>query len=123
MINFKDNKHFELYYFLNSDARSNVEDLFDLANMVFTVEISLAVASKDTSSIQIKNEQDLYRALTNRVMLDLVLKQILDYILSDKESFNNTSKFEKLQQDNRSKIVDYFMSIKDRAKLEELRFY
>ena len=123
MINFKDNKHFELYYFLNSDARSNVEDLFDLANMVFAVEISLAVASKDTSSIQIKNEQDLYRALTNRVMLDLVLKQILDYILSDKESFNNTSKFEKLQQDNRSKIVDYFMSIKDRAKLEELRFY
>jgi hypothetical protein len=120
MINFKDNKHFELCYFLNSDARFNVEDLFDLANMVFAVEISLAVASKDTSSIQIKNEQDLYRALTNRVMLDLVLKQVLDYILSDKESFDNTSKFEKLQQDNRSKIVDYFMSIKDRAKLEEL---
>lgn len=123
MINFKDNKHFELYYFLNSDARSNVEDLFDLANMVFAVEISLAVAGKDTSSIQIKNEQDLYRALTNRVMLDLVLKQGLDYILSDKESFNNTSQFEKLQQDNRSKIVDYFMSIKDRAKLEELGIY
>lgn len=78
MINFKDNKHFELYYFLNSDARSNVEDLFDLANMVFAVEISLAVAGKDTSYIQIKNEQDLYRALTNRVMLDLVLKQGLD---------------------------------------------
>ncbi len=123
MINFKDNKHFELYYFLNSDARSNVEDLFDLANMVFAVEISLAVAGKDTSSIQIKNGQDLYRALTNRVMLDLVLKQGLDYILSDKESFDNTSKFEKIQQDNRSKIVDYFMSIKDRAKLEELRIY
>jgi len=123
MINFKDNKHFELYYFLNSDARSNVEDLFDLANMVFAVEISLAVACKDTSSIQIKSEQDLYRALKDRVMLDLVLKQGLDYILSDKESFNNTSQFEKLQQDNRSKIVDYFMSIKDRAKLEELGIY
>ncbi|HEY7078578.1 MAG TPA: hypothetical protein VH500_02685 [Nitrososphaeraceae archaeon] len=123
MINFKDNKHFELYYFLNSDARSNVEDLFDLANMVFAVEISLAVAGKDTSSIQIKSEQDLYRALKDRVMLDLVLKQGLDYILSDKESFNNTSQFEKLQQDNRSKIVDYFMSIKDRAKLEELGIY
>lgn len=122
MINFKDNKHFELYYFLNSDARSNVEDLFDSANMVFAVEISLA-AGKDTSSIQIKNEQDLYRALTNRVMLDLVLKQGLDYILSDIESFDNTSKFEKLQQDNWSKIVDYFMSIKDGAKLEELRIY
>jgi len=123
MINFKDNKHFELYYFLNSDARSNVEDLFDLANMVFAVEISLAVGGKDTSSIQIKSEQDLYRALKDRVMLDLVLKQGLDYILSDKESFNNTSQFEKLQQDNRSKIVDYFMSIKDRAKLEELGIY
>ncbi len=32
-----------------SDARFNVEDLFELASMAFAVEISLAVARKDTS--------------------------------------------------------------------------
>ena len=106
-----------------SSAKFDVEHLFELANMAFAVEISLAVARKNTSSIQMKNKQDLYQALTNREMLDMILQQGLDYILSDKEIFDNTSKFEKLQQDNRSKIVNYFMNIKDRAKLEELRFY
>ena len=33
------------------------------------------------------------------------------------------SRFEQLQKDNRDKIVDYFMNIKDKIKLEELRFY
>ena len=47
-----------------------VEDLFELASMAFAVEISLAVARIDTAVVQIKNKQDLYRALTNRDMLD-----------------------------------------------------
>ena len=106
-----------------SNARFDVEDLFDLANMAFAVEISLAVARKDTSAVQIKNKQDLYQALTNREMFDMILEQGLDYILSDKETFDDTSKFEQLQKDNRDKIVDYFMNIKDKIKLEELRFY
>ncbi len=91
--------------------------------MAFTVEIALAVARKDTSSVQIKNKQDLYQALTNPERLGMILKQGLEYVLSDKETFDDTSKFEKLQQDNRSKIEDYFMNIKDKIKLEELRFY
>ena len=107
----------------SSNARFDVEDLFELANMAFAVEIALAVARKDTSAIQIKNKQDLYQVLTNREMLDMVLEQGLDYILSDKETFNDTSKFEQLRKDNRDKIVDYFMNIKDKIKLEELRFY
>ena len=106
-----------------SDARFNVEDLYELANMAFAVEISLAVARKDTSSIQIKNKQDLYQVLTNREMFDMVLEQGLDYVLSDKETFDDTSKFDQLQKENRDKIVDYFMNIKDKIKLEELRFY
>ena len=105
------------------DARFDVEDLFELANMAFAVEISLAVARKDTSAVQIKNKQDLYQALTNREMLDMMLEQGLDYILSDKETFDDMSKFNQLQKDNRDKIVDYFMNIKDKIKLEELRFY
>ena len=33
------------------------------------------------------------------------------------------SKFDQLQKDNRDKIVDYFININDKIKLEELRFY
>ncbi len=33
------------------------------------------------------------------------------------------SKFEQLQEENRDKIVDYLMTLKDKIKLEELRFY
>ena len=91
--------------------------------MAFAVEIALAVARKDTSTVQIKNKQDLYQVLTNREMFDMVLEQGLDYILSDKETFDDMSRFDQLQKDNRDKIVDYFMNIKDKIKLEELRFY
>ena len=91
--------------------------------MAFAVEIALAVARKDTSAVRIKNKQDLYQALTNREMFDMMLEQGLDYILSDKETFDDKSKFDQLQKDNRHKIVDYFMNIKDKIKLEELRFY
>src|SRR6185437_3136979 len=86
-----------------SDAGFNVEDLFELASMAFTVEISLAVASKDASSVQIKNKEDLYRVLTNREMLDRILEQGLEYVLSDKETYDK-SKFDQLQQYNRDKI-------------------
>ncbi len=107
----------------SSSAKFDVNDLFELANMAFTVEISLAIARKDTSTIQIKDRQDLYRVLTNREMFDMILEQGLDYILFDKETFDDASRFEKLQKDNRDKIVNYFMNIKDKIKLEELRFY
>jgi KaiC/GvpD/RAD55 family RecA-like ATPase len=60
--------------------------LFELGKMAFAVEIALAVARKDTSTIQIKNKQDLYQVLTNREMFDMVLEQGLDYVLSDKET-------------------------------------
>ena len=72
------------------NAKFDVEDLFELASMAFAVEIAFAVARKDTSAIQIKNKQDLYRALTNREMLDMILEQGLDYVLSDKETFDDS---------------------------------
>ena len=56
-------------------------------------------------------------------MFDMILKQGLEYVLSDKETFDETSRFDLLQKDNRNKIVDYFMTLKDKIKLEELRFY
>ncbi|MGC2383229.1 MAG: hypothetical protein WA631_09005, partial [Nitrososphaeraceae archaeon] len=107
----------------SSNTKFDVEDLFDLSSAAFAVEIALAVARKDTSAVQIKNKQDLYQALTNREIFDDILKQGVDYVLSDKETFNDLSKFDQLQKDNRDKIVDYFININDKIKLEELRFY
>jgi hypothetical protein len=98
-------------------------DLFELANMAFTVEIALAVARKDSSVVQIKNKQDLYQVLTNREMFVVLLEQGLDYVSSDKEMFEDKSCFEILKKGNRDKIVDYFMNVKDKVKLEELRLY
>ena len=67
--------------------------------MAFAVEISLTVARKDTSAIQIKNKQDLYQALTNREMLDTVPEQGHDYyIYRDKEAFNYVSRFDQSQK-------------------------
>ena len=106
-----------------SDSRFNVEDLFKLASMAFAVEIALAVARKDTSVIKIKNKEDLYQTLTNREMFDTLLEQGYNYVLSDTETFNDKSRFNQLQKDNRDKIADYFMNITNKIKLEELRFY
>ncbi len=105
-----------------SDTKFDVDDLYDLASMAFAVEIALAVARKDASATQIKDKQDLYQVLTNREMFDMIHNQVLDYVLSDKETFDDTSRFKQLQKDNRDKIVDYFANIKDKIELEELRF-
>jgi len=72
-----------------------------------------------TSQIQIKDKLDLYRALTYREMFDMMLEQGLNYILSDKETFNDKSRFDQLQKGDRDEIVDYFMNIKDKIKLED----
>jgi hypothetical protein len=72
--------------------------------MAFAVEISLAVARKDISAIQIKNRQDLYHALTNREILDIILKQGLDYVLTDKETFNDISRLEQLRKTIETKL-------------------
>lgn len=53
----------------------------------------------------------------------MILEQGLDYILSDKETFGDPSRFEQLKRCNRNKIVDYYMSLKGKIKLEELRIY
>ena len=104
------------------DTKFGVDNLYDLASMAFAVEIALAVARKDTSTVRIKNRQDLYQALTNRETFDKILEQGLDYVSLNKETFNDNSRSDQLQKDNRGKIVDYFMNIKDKMKLDELRF-
>jgi hypothetical protein len=45
-------------------------------------------------------------------------------MLHYKDIFENTSKIRKLYwKDNRHKIVDYIMNLKDKIELEEIRFY
>ena len=45
-------------------------------------------------------------------MFDMLLEQGLNYILSDKETLDDTSRFDQLQKVNKNIIVDYFMTIK-----------
>ena len=52
-------------------------------------------------------------------MFDMILEQGFNYILSDKETFNDKSRFDQLQKGDRDEIVDYFMNIKDKIKLDE----
>jgi hypothetical protein len=56
-------------------------------------------------------------------MLDMILEQGLNYILYDKETFDDTSRSDELRKDNRGKIVNYVMNLKDKINLEELRSY
>jgi hypothetical protein len=69
--------------------------------------MTIAAAEKDTSKIQIKNRQDVYRALTDRETLDAILQQGLD----------------EEHQKYKDKIVEFFMDIKDKARIEHLTFY
>ncbi len=71
----------------SSNTNFDVEDLFELANIAFAVEIALAVARKDTSVVQIKNKQDLCQVLTNRETLGKVLEQgLITYYLIKRHS-------------------------------------
>jgi len=68
--------------------------------MAFAVVIALSVARKDSSAVQIRNKQNLYRALTDRETLGMILEQGL-HLLRDEETLDDTSKFEQLYKNNR----------------------
>jgi hypothetical protein len=85
----------------------DVDQLFRLSEIAFLVELAFAAAEKDTSKIQIKNRQDVYNALTDKEMFDAVLQQGLD----------------EEHQKYKDKIVELFMSIKDKVRMEDLTFY
>ena len=56
----------------------DVDQLFRLSEIAFLVELAFATAEKNTSKIQIKNVQDVYNALTDKVTFDKPLQQGLD---------------------------------------------
>jgi hypothetical protein len=90
------------------EAKSiDVDQLFQLSEIAFLVELAFATAEKDTSKIQIKNVQDVYNALTVRETFDKLLQQGLD----------------EEHQKYKDEIVEFFMSIKDKVRIEDLTFY
>jgi hypothetical protein len=57
-------------------------------------------------------------------MLDTLPEQGHDYyIYRDKEAFNVVSRFDQSQKGKKYKIINYFINIEDKIKLEELRFF
>jgi len=57
-------------------------------------------------------------------MLDTAPEQGHDYyIYRDKEAFNYVSRFDQSQKGKKDKIINYFINIEDKIKLEELRFF
>jgi hypothetical protein len=90
------------------EAKSiDVEQLFQLSEIAFLVELAFATAEKDTAKIQIRNRQDVYNALTDKETFDAILQQGLD----------------EEHQKYKDKIVEFFMSIKDKVRIEDLTFY
>jgi hypothetical protein len=85
--------------------------------MTFTVEIALAKARKDDSETQIKDKQDLLHALTDKNIFIKILEQGAEVLE------NNEYLKENYPGQDKEYIVDYFMRIKDKVRMEELRFY
>jgi hypothetical protein len=85
-------------------SKFDVDYLFELEKMVFAVEIAFGKTENRNSKLHIKNKQELYHALTDR--------ETLEQGLEGEEN-----------QRQKDRIIDYFMNIKDKVKIEELRFY
>jgi hypothetical protein len=94
----------------------NVENLFKLEKMAFAVEISLAIAEKEDSRIRVRNKKELFNALTDRDMLTKILEQASE-ILEENDDIRT------YLVENRDNVLDYFMKIKGKVNMEELRLY
>jgi hypothetical protein len=93
----------------NSNPHIEVEGLFKLERMAIIVELALAKARKSDSMLQIKDKQDLIHALADRNT------QILT---QSAEHLSEISPGQDIEL-----ILNYFMGIKDKICLDELRFY
>jgi hypothetical protein len=95
---------------INEEEKENsnlldVNDLFNLSEIAFQVELAFATAYSMSKSNETMDE---YNALTDNESLNKVLEQGLD-----NEEY----------QGHRAEIVNLFMGIKDRIKIEDLTLY
>jgi hypothetical protein len=94
----------------DDDEQSNSPDvdyLFLLAAYSFNAESAFIRAREENSIVPIMNVEDVYNALTDRETIDKLLQQALD---------ENRLKY-------KEEIVEFFMSIKDYTRIEDLTFY
>jgi hypothetical protein len=85
----------------------DIDDLFLFSQYARRVESALIKARKENSIVTIKNVEDIYNALTDKETLDKVLLHGLD---------DKGLKY-------KEEIVEFFMSIKDNIRMEDLTFY
>lgn len=92
----------------NEDSNPyDVDYVFMLGAYCTRAESAIIKATKENSIVPIKNLEDIYNALTDRETLDKLLQQELEE--------------EHLKY--KDGMVEYFMSIKDNVKMEDLTFY
>jgi hypothetical protein len=82
----------------------DVDYLFSLSTCSFMAELAFIKGRKDKS---IKNIEDVYNALTDRDTLDKLLQRELD----------------EEQLKDKDEVLEFFMSIKDYVRIEDLTFY
>jgi hypothetical protein len=87
-----------------------------LIHEIFAVEISLAKARKNDSKIRIKNRDEVFYALTHKERLAKILQQ-------GAEAHEVSEYIRTYLGENPNYILDYFVKIKDKVNLKELRFY
>jgi hypothetical protein len=84
--------------------------------MAFAVEIALAKARKEDAMIRIKSKEDLLHALTETETFGKILEQ-------GEEALQESEYLRKYSGQDKDNTINYFMKIKDKVDLEELRFY
>jgi hypothetical protein len=90
-----------------NSEKPDVDYLFHLSELAFAVELALAKAQEEDSVFRIKSAEDVYHVLTDKETLEKVLQQGL------KEEHKQYKDI----------IVEFFMNMKDRIKVEDLKLY
>jgi hypothetical protein len=91
----------------NQIEKTNIDYLFYLSELAFAVELALAKAQEKDSVFRIRSAADAYEALTNKEILEMVLQQGL------KDEHKRY----------KDRIVELFMNMKDRIRVEDLTVY
>jgi hypothetical protein len=94
----------------------SVENLFRLERMAFAVEIALAKSRKEDSRIRVRNKKELLHALADKETLAKILEQ-------GSEAHEASEYLRTYLAENHDYILDFFVKIKNKVDLEELRFY
>ena len=91
----------------SNDKDLDVDYLFSLSEIAFAVELALGIAQNEDSKIRIRSVKDVYDALTDKDTLEKILKQGI------------TEEYKQYKD----KMVEFFMNMKDRIRIEDLTFF